>query len=327
MRRYATAAFVFVLCSGILSAAAVGQAGEAKASDGQQSPDLELLEAGSSPRRELRLQLQKGDEQTIVMTSMVDAQQTVGQQQLPKSVFPGTKHTLHTTVESVSEDGEITCAFEIVDAEVVEREGARQVRMRRMKQGVGKLVGLGGQVQLNDRGVVQQVTTSSPDKTDPDVRGAINMLEQAMRKQFIVAMPESPVGVGAKWRITSTTSHQGIEITQNITYTIDKITDDNIDLQVSITRKADRQQIESIGNSSIVLERMNASGSGNVVVHLAQVITPNGDVTLNRESVIVKRSDNQQRRITRTRTLRMKIEPAEKAHQKQSSDSDSGSDN
>lgn len=205
-------------------------------------PNPELLDDGAAPRQELRLRLTEGDTATATLTVDLGVTQSVdGVEQV--LVAPAVTQTVHFTVDRVDGD-EAEISFVFTDVSV-ERDGTDLTDAEHLELTVDarRLVGVAGTGRIDDRGAVRAFGYDLPADLDPAVAASLDRLESQVT-DLIVPLPPEPVGVGARWRVRSTTSLGGAELDQSVTYEITEITGDEITYTAVVDQVAEDQPLD-----------------------------------------------------------------------------------
>lgn len=231
--------------------ATTGAAGDAgRATDTPRTGDVELLDAGSGPRRLLELDVEKGHVERT--TTSIEVTMDVGPERmtLPLSM-PFT-----TTVTDVGTDG-FTADVVYGRASVAGGdmpEGAEPV----VDEAMALIEGTTAHVAYGRDGILRSSRLELGDAA-PDL--VARMLDNITSQSFAVAVPypAEEVGVGARWRADTTLQIAGAESVVTSTYEIVELTADGYVLEVAAEQVTEPGP--ALGGGTIVESVSNGSGT------------------------------------------------------------------
>ncbi|MCU1499981.1 MAG: hypothetical protein JWM47_3934 [Acidimicrobiales bacterium] len=201
-----------------------------------------VLDAGSTPRTELRLRFTEGATTTVELTIDLDIdQQSGGRTQALHN--PPVSETVRFTVDRVR-GGEADVSFTFVEVSIDRKgSGVTDAEYLTLVAEVQPLIGLGGTGTLTDTGRFSGFTYDLPKGLDRDVAA---VLEQA-RDQFAtlaVPLPSVAVGVGARWEADTTATLSGVTVHQTTTYEITAIAGDVVTYEATTAQDARPQPLD-----------------------------------------------------------------------------------
>jgi hypothetical protein len=172
---------------------------------------VEVLDAGTEPREALRYALEDGAE--FAYEQVIVLEQSVG----------GTSLTLTTTsavvarVEAVA-DGVADVAVEFGAGAVEGGPGVPPEAVTAAQSALDVLAGTTVAVELDDRG---RILSSELDvgAGDPAIRSLLGQLGSTL-SQLTIALPDEPIGAGARWRVQQQTDVGGVVSDSSTTYTL-----------------------------------------------------------------------------------------------------------
>jgi hypothetical protein len=240
--------------------ALTGAPGTNAAADTSATQKVNLLEAGSEPRKVLRIHPEPGGKQTITLTTKTDTEVMVPGMPSQATKVPALKLTMSATVKSISAEGDITYDFVFDDAAFADEPDAMPQLAELMKPVLATLKGLLGTGTMTSRGN-QTVQIHPPAGTDPLTSQTIEQLNQSFAGLGF-ALPEEPVGPGAKWQTRTPFKSQGMTIEQTITSQLISVDGDRVNVQGAVTQQAASQKIKNPAMPSLVLELTKMAGTG-----------------------------------------------------------------
>jgi hypothetical protein len=226
-----------------------------------EGPEVELLDAGAEPRRELRLDPAEGDVLEFTMRQGQVFELRAGGQEERSS----TVHELDMVVEVVSvDDDEIEVEIAYQGARVIEADEAARPMLEDM---LGRFTGLEAGAVYDRQGRILAATMPDLDLSDmPELSGFIDSLGEQMAA-FSTPFPTEPVGVGARWQVTSTADFAGMFGAETVVViTLTELTDD------AATADAELRMDMTSTTPGITIESSHLSGSGTVRWVLGEVL-------------------------------------------------------
>jgi hypothetical protein len=199
------------------------------------TPTVEVLDAGKAQLEQLRLSPSVGASQRSTMTVTFAIQQSGVSSASVKP--PPTEATVETTLQGMTPEGNLQISFTYPKFEVLKGGDASTSQRRRIQRAFSGLTGLSGQLTVTPQGVLVDSTLNVPPNLDSSVSSLVTQLGDQLRT-LSIPFPESPVGVGARWRATTALGVNGIQANQVYEYTLKKRTGSVVVLGVRGTQTA-----------------------------------------------------------------------------------------
>lgn len=237
-------------------------------------PMPDVVEEGDTPRRALRLRFTKGATTTAELTSDLDvSQESAGTTQSLDS--PVVTETVRFRVERVDGDtADISFAFtkagldragtDLTDQEYIE-----------LTADLHDLVGVGGTGRVTGRGTFTAFSYETPTGLDPRVADTLRQFEDQL-PTIVVPLPTQPLGIGGRWRTTTTTTLAGITLDQITTYEITGLTDQKVAYRATTDQSAGEQDIEAPGlpaGTTVRLISSDVSGTSSGTLELDSLVS------------------------------------------------------
>ena len=254
-------------------------------------PTTVVLDRGAAPRRALRMNLKAGDVTTVALTVDLEIAQRdaddakAGASGDQKIDPPAIREVVRFRVDRVA-GGVADLSFAFTGA-TVDRTGTNLTdpEFVELTASVQKIIGLGGQGQITDRGVVQNFRYDPPEDIDPNVATALRNAEDQMGA-LAFPLPVEAVGVGAQWRSTTQSKISGISVRQTTTYDLTAVAGDMLTYKATTRQEAAEQTVEEPSGATtakVVSSEVRGSGSGTTnldslraegksTLHVSQVI-------------------------------------------------------
>jgi hypothetical protein len=250
-------------------------------------PQVELLEAGNEPRQELRFQPQANAKQTATMTMNMDMQMSVGGQSAPKVDLPATVITIDTLVTQVDSNGDIHYKFSYSHVDVANSATLPPQALEAMRSQMKKMVGMNGSAIVDNRGNTKSAHLVIPKGLDPSMKQVTEKLSASL-DQISSPVPKEPVGIGAKWRVTSSPRLSGTTLRQTATYQLMNLKDGIASLNVWVEQRADAQALSNRpgmpAGAKMTLKSLDSQGEGQVRAALNQLLPIRSNIMMRSNS-------------------------------------------
>ena len=238
---------------------------------------MKLLQAGSEPRTALRLHPQEGDQQTLTMTMKMGFEMKMGQME-QKGNSPPIKFAMSSTAKSVSPEGDIGYEMVMGDVSLAEEKSSESPMVAAMKAALGNLKGLSFSGKLSSRRLKQGAEDSASSGGDPQTAQMLDQMKESLAS-LAFALPEEPVGPGAKWEVKTPVKTQGMSVTQTGTYELVSVEGDRCSVKLTLAESAANQKIQSPGMpTKLDVSKMTGNGTGNMNFDLTHLLPSDGDI-------------------------------------------------
>jgi len=241
------------------------------AASGAGSTQVKLIQAGSEPRKPLRLHPKAGDKQTATLTMKLAVETQAAGTALPAMKLPEMKMVMDITVNSVSPEGDIAYGLVVSDVSIADDAGGSPLA-EAMKSSMGNLKGTTGSGTLSSRGIVKSSQMNIPASADAKTKQAADQLKDSL-SHLAAVLPEEPVGPGASWEVKMPVKSEGMTINQTTTYKITSIESDRLKTSVTVNQTAANQKIQNASMPGMKMElvKMTGTGTGTSEFDLSQV--------------------------------------------------------
>jgi hypothetical protein len=250
---------------------------------------VKVLDAGSEPRKALRLHVKAGEKQTMVLTAKIKMDVPTPGGGAPGAGAPGGARQgggspsgsmdipavtipMDITVESVAANGDISYKLVLGDVAVANEAGANPQMVAGIKTALGGLKGITAAGVMSSRAINKKFELSAATSNQPQMRQAIDQMKEGMSNMG-AHFPEEPVGPGAKWQLQKPVKTQGIAMDQTQTYELVSVEGDQLKLKFSANQSAANQKIQNaaMGGAQMNLIKMNVESSGTVDSDLSKL--------------------------------------------------------
>lgn len=274
--------------------------------------NVELLNAGTEPKQQLRFTPPANTKQTVQMTMKMDMAMSVAGQTAQSVATPPVQMTMQSQVKKVDANGDIYADFSYTDADIVAAVNTPPEVANAMREQIKKMVGLNGSMVVDSQGNTKQVNLNIPEGLDPNTKRMVDQMANSF-KQISSPVPAEPVGVGAKWRVPNSIAANGMTLKQIATYELVEIKDNVATLQVNMEQQAGSQDIKPPGlpeGASIKLKSLTSQGNGKVTMAFNQImpVSSNISVRSNTEMAVKEAGSQQETPMGMNSTMELNLE-------------------
>lgn len=236
---------------------------EAAASSSKSS--VKLLDPGAEPRKALRLHPQAGEKQAVLLTLKVnvDAPGMTGPKapKIPEVTIPA-----DVSIDKVAPNGDID--FDLVLGEVALATNASLPPQQAVaaKMAFATVRGLSLSMVMSSHGSGRLVDIKAPPGAAPQIEQAITKAKESISTMHtatpIFALPDEPVGQGAKWEVKTMIETNGMNMDQTSTFQLTSVDGDHISVSktVDFTMKGTPKQGQSPASAPMPVGSMDMNG-------------------------------------------------------------------
>jgi len=234
--------------------------------------DVVLLSAGEAPRRPLRYRFAPGREEVMRTRVVTDETKRLADRPAessgPLAILIRTK----TSIRDVAPDGDASFAWqslEVAFEPATDAPAATRDALRLLLEGLAGRSGSGG---YSARGIRREIRHDAPPDEDAAARKLYDLIT-AFLEEAPAPLPAEPVGVGARWEVTTAKEHlEGIRITQTVTYELASLDADGATLRLFIAVAALDQPVAAEDASGVRLKRVHGDGTGSMRIDFDHLV-------------------------------------------------------
>jgi hypothetical protein len=245
------------------------------------APTIKLIDAGTGPKKALRITATKGMKKTLTMT-MEGAMSMKHGAVSARLAIPPIELTADLVVSDVATNGDIRCDFTLSRPELVADSAMPPDAVEAMKSGYAGMAGLSGYVVVTRLGFVKEAETTVPAGTNAKVIRVVDTLEQSLR-QMSAPVPAEAVGIGARWETTTRVTTSGMSLVEVATIELVSLDRDTMTLKMAIAQSAPPQRATSNGTTIDVLS-YQATGSGETTIDATQPVPTSAKVSVHSDT-------------------------------------------
>jgi hypothetical protein len=260
-------------------------------------PDLQMVSAGSEPRKVLRYRIAKGTTQGLEVAA--DMTLTAGEMGGP---LPTIVMTMLVAVEDVGRDQQMKLRTTIVDATARERDDSK-IPAAALSGPLETMKGIAIESLLSPEGRLSKAQIEGSKQLTEDVAKQLNSLT-ATFENVMMPLPKEAVGVGAVWRNSRPIEQNGMKLTSVNTFTLTAIDGDQLTFTIDTDVHGDDQTVKQ-GDMSVEIKDITGTGSGHGRLTLTKLDMTN-ELTAEFRSQMKAPGEDAPTRMTIASTTRIK---------------------
>ncbi len=234
-----------------------------------------LLSPGAEPRRVLRYRPVPGTKETMVTRITTEESTRFGDQEPMEMSLPTMSFRIGLEVTDVKQNGDISFVWESVETTLDPVEGMPPPALEAMRRMAKSIEGRSGSGRLSARGINRDLRHDTPPPEGADVQLFFALITEIV-EQVSSPLPKEPVGIGARWEVTTAKDHiEGIRITQTVTYELESLGENEAHLRLYIAVAALDQALEHPAipaNANVRLKRVHGDGKGELVIDFDRLV-------------------------------------------------------
>ncbi len=223
-------------------------------------PEIRVVDAGMTPRVPLRYRVAPGQTETLFLELARGRSMQAASQGAESAIAPVQLEVKMGPAQPTPQ-GFIRHPVQITQVRISKMaEKMSPAQREQMEQMLVPLLQVQGWSEMDVQGRVRRGEFRGMEDVPPTLRTMLGNIRSAL---LTVPFPDEPLGARAQWEVERRLQFSGIWVDQVVTYRIDKMDDDQLQLQITARQTA---QPQSIGNSR--LEAYQASILGSATVRL-----------------------------------------------------------
>lgn len=270
-------------------------------------PTIRVRDAGMTPRSPLRYRVSPGQTETLYV-ELARAQAMQAQGQGTQGGLPPVQLEVKMGPASPTPEGFIRHPVEVTQIRLSKAADRMSPAQReQVEQTLAPLLDVEGWSDMDVQGRIRRSEFRGADRVPADLNALLANIRSAL---LSVPFPDEPLGVRARWEVERKVQLSGIWIDQVVTYHIEGIRRDELDLQITARGTAPPQNIAS-GR----LEAYQTSVIGSATVRLTH-FTPYSEAEATTQMRISKPAPMGDRQLVRVETrTAVQLYPAKEADQ------------
>ncbi|HEY9688607.1 MAG TPA: hypothetical protein V6D46_01335 [Coleofasciculaceae cyanobacterium] len=251
-----------------------------------QPTQITLLDPGTGDRQPLRLRLRVGDRQQALLVIKSKMRLMLPQQPAIETPTPEMRLTTAVQVDRVEPNGDVAYTLSYPKIEMIAPAGTPASVQAAMNQSAREMQGMRIRLQGNDRGGISAVNFDFDKPPSAVLQAALAQMTDSIRNSNI-EFPAEPIGLGGRWRATTSIEANGLRINQRAIYQVTELTPDRVVLSVTVEQTAPSQKLMIPGvpvAQAPNLRSYAATGSGQLRMDFNRSIPTQSNLTLNLRS-------------------------------------------
>jgi hypothetical protein len=237
-------------------------------------PVVKLKSAGKAPLKQLRYTPVKGSQEKARMVIEMNIDQTLAGKPVPRNSVPAIQFDMLFNITDVADNGDISYSFEYTDVDIIPGGQAAPQTVEIMGKMFKSMVGMGGKVVVNNRGIHNSIQMHTPKGMNPLAKQSLEQMQQSL-DQFGDFLPEEAVGVGAVWEIDSPfVATSGMTLHQTVTMTILEIKGNLVKCKSQVKQTGGPQNIASPflpARATVQLKSLTSQANGETNLSLTSM--------------------------------------------------------
>jgi hypothetical protein len=246
---------------------------------------IKVESAGAEPKQLLRYRFQKGKTKSFSMKMNLSMNATMDGQ--PGQPMPPVEFEFGGKSLTLDVDADGTATRQTTFATFTPRMPNLPPQVAaQMEQEMKAMEGVQITERISSRGQALGVEVNQATVKSPQVQQLLSNLIEGMSNSFM-PLPETPVGLGAKWESRTVLQASGVAVTQIGRFKIGSMKGDKLSLDLSIEQLADAKSVPSFPSAPGVMTQlisMDGKGTGLTVIDLG-TLDSNGTVQMETKTV------------------------------------------
>ncbi len=224
---------------------------------------LKIISLGAEPRRQVRFNPVVNSKESISMISDFKTL-TSGS---PSDYALQTSIKMDLTVNKVLPNGDINYGYIYSDA------GMTPDLSKTANKKFKTLVGTKGNVLVGANGTTKKHQLQLSPSIDPTLKSSMGKMTKDL-EQFVMVLPSSPLGVGAKWTLQQPFTVNGLTINQQATYEVVEIDRQGMKIKYTINQRGGNRSLSTTRgkNKNIDTMTLKSVGSGETVLQFDRLM-------------------------------------------------------
>ncbi len=267
-------------------------------------PEIRVVDAGMTPRVPLRYRVAPGQTETLFL-ELVRGQTMQAQGQGSQSGIPPVQLEVKMGPAEPTPQGFIRHPIQITQVRISKMAKKMSPAQReQMEKTLAPLLQIQGWSEMDAQGRIRRGEFRGMEDVPPTLRTMLGNIRSAL---LTVPFPDAPLGARAQWEVERRLQFSGVWVDQVVTYRIDKMDRDQLQLQITARQTA---QPQAIGNGR--LEAYQASIIGSASVRLKN-FTPISEAESTSQMRIMTQTDSGPELVRVDTVTAVRLYPAEAA--------------
>jgi Family of unknown function (DUF6263) len=275
---------------------------------------VELIEAGKSPRQQLRFAPKAGDKISKIMSTKMKQTITMAGRAAPSPEVPAQNIYIDMEVKGVNSNGDIEFEFRYVDVKLDVDPAKPSPIAGQIETMLKPLIGTKGSGTITNRGLTKQAEFEVPEDLNPMIKTMLDGMKDSLN-QLASPLPEEAVGVGGKWKTVQNISANGLKLKQTSINEVTSLESTGFSLKVTIEQQAEPQEIKNAmlpPGASMKLDSLSTTGQGQSQFSLNEIFPKSSKVVVNSKTAMAISIAGQNQNMSTNMEMEMTLEDAPK---------------
>jgi hypothetical protein len=259
---------------------------------------LQLLDAGATPRQELKFRPLANSQQTMTMMMGMSMDMVFGETPMPKTKLPKIAMKLDLKVGKIEPSGDINYSVRYSDINAIADKDTPPELTANIQKTMKTLVGFGGDIVIGSDGRVKSQKLVLPKTIEPTLKQTLDQFTRSL-EQISTQLPAQSVGLGAKWQMVNSLTVSGIQLNQTSAYEVVALDASGMTIKFKVSQSAPVQNIVVPGaaannTSKIKIDSLDTTGEGTYMMRFDSLLPISGKLSSVTDSKMSIQSDPKQ---------------------------------
>lgn len=269
--------------------------------------DVRVLNPGQSPRTLYEYAPTAGSEESVSVR--IEHDQKVAMSIMEREIIlPIVTARADLVVDAAPPARTIGANVSVEELSVETRDGVPEGLVERMEQAYASLKPATGRLEASPAGHVTDFTLDT--STLPgSALGITEQLEGALQS-LLVPLPETPIGEGAEWSVTTHIPTPQFTFTQTTTYTLYNVSAHRLAMRVTIEQSVPPDVVvrDVSGNWEGTISEFYGEGAGTIAISLKQLSPLHSELAIASRVIIEAELDGEKSRSAMANATKVKTE-------------------
>lgn len=263
---------------------------------GQNSPntanpaqsEIELIDPGIQPRQELRFIPAANTRQTTKITMKTKMAGSIDGQEMPAIDLPQIQMTMEAAVKQIDANGDTHIEMSYSQVEIAANSSFPANVIEAMRSQLEKVKGMKMSYTIDSQGQTKDLKVEFPDNMDPNIKQLIQPMLNSLEQLSASPFPSTPVGIGGKWRMTTSLPPLGLPINKiDVLYELVSLENNVVTLKLTTDAQGDAKAVSGVNlpgmppGLEMKVKSMAIQSTGTLTGRLDQIMPNIGNMTVN----------------------------------------------
>ena len=275
-----------------------------------QPPIVTVLSPGAAPRKALRYKFASGRRDHMNMDMLIGMNISMTGADLPPMQMPTMRMGADLATTSVTPDGDASYTLKFTDMKFLPTPGVDPQMISAMQNMPVDITQLQGTAVVTSRGVTREMKLDLDKITDPQLSQMMGSVSSSMQT-LSMALPESAVGVGARWELRQSVESGGMHSFQKYEFELVSMDDNGCKLAAKVEQMAPPQALHNPAmppGTEASIEKLTGAGSGTMAIRWDSIV-PTSEMNIQSSMVLNMSMSGSSQQMTMATTMKVSISP------------------